>query len=266
MKKEYFLKRESRRLPGNWLKPNSGKKIFVLALFLVAGMAFNATLQAQITGTVFRDYNGDGVKQAGEPIREGIVVKAYKNVALPGTDAFLGQTTTDVNGNYTLNPASYPVRLEFSIPTGLCNLDPGQDFPAPNGDTYGSAVQFASGPGVHNFIINYPADFSIDPDPQVFTSCFVNGDPLAGGDAGEMDGFVRFNYLDNGHGANSGYGNPGPAGGTLWPCTRCCSSSQTSWYSVGGFLFPSGKENFYACLYETTCRYGTIGTWRYLYD
>jgi hypothetical protein len=173
----------------------------------------SGALQAQITGTVFRDYNGDGIKQAGEPTREGIIVKAYKNAALPVTDAFLVQATTDVNGAYTLNPASYPVRLEFIIPTGLCNLDPDQDFPAPLADTYGSAIQFASGPGVHDFIINYPADFSIDPNPQVFTSCFVNGDPLAGGSAGNMDAFVGFNYLDNGHGSNSTYPNPGPAGG-----------------------------------------------------
>jgi hypothetical protein len=232
MKKDYLLEKEPRGFLGNWGTPGFGRKLFVVALFLVAGTSLSTSLQAQITGTVFRDYNGDGVKQAGEPAREGIIVKAYSNTTLPATDVFLTQTTTNISGNYTLNPASYPVRLEFSIPTGLCNLDPTQDFPAPNGDTYGSAIQFASGPGVHNFIINYPADFSIDPNPKVFTSCFVNGDPLAGGDAGEMDGFVRFNYMDNGHGANSGYGNPGPNGGPYGPAHDIVAAAKqigTTW-------------------------------------
>ncbi|MBK8557080.1 MAG: hypothetical protein IPL65_15500 [Lewinellaceae bacterium] len=186
-------------------------------VMLVMLTGFASTLNAQITGTVFRDFNGDGVQQAGEPGRGGIIVKAYTNATLPAKDVFLVQTTTNANGQYTLSPPSYPVRLEFSIPTGLCNLDPDQDFPAPNGATYGTATQFALAPGVYNFIINYPADFSIDPDPFVFTPCFVNGNPLGGGDAGTADAFVRFNYLDNGHGANSGYGNPGPNGGPYGP-------------------------------------------------
>jgi hypothetical protein len=109
--------------------PHFGKRLFVMASFLTLGVVMTTSLHAQITGTVFRDFNGDGIKQAGEPAREGIIVKAYKNAVLPAKDAFLIQTTTDANGNYTLNPASYPVRLEFSIPTGLCNLDPTQDYP-----------------------------------------------------------------------------------------------------------------------------------------
>jgi hypothetical protein len=177
--------------------------IFLLSLLTLS-------VEAQITGVAFRDYNADGVQQAGEPGRGNILVKFYSNAALPSKDALLGSTTTAANGSYSFNPPSYPVRIEFEIPNGFCNLAPNQDFSAPNGNTYGTAVQFATGPGVKNFIISYPADYSVTADPQVFTSCFVNGDPLPAGSSGDAEALVGMNYLDSGDGSNSGV--PGATG------------------------------------------------------
>jgi hypothetical protein len=213
MKRLYNFIKHSGTCSGEETKAGKTSSGFLLLTTMMLTLASLHTVQGQITGRAFRDFNSDGIQQAGEPGREGIIVKAYSNAAPPAKDAFLGQTTTDATGDYLLNPASYPVRLEFIIPTGLCNLDPDEDFAAPNGATYGTAVQFADAPGVHNFIINYPFDYSVDPNPYVFAPCFVNGDPLAGGNAGEMDAFVRFSYLDNGHGTNSGYPNPPPMDG-----------------------------------------------------
>lgn len=181
-------------------------KIIVLFLMLVS-----IAVQSQITGLAFRDYNGDGIQQGGEPGRGNILVKFYSNAALPSKDAFVGSTTTAANGTYSYNPPAYPVRIEFEIPNGYCNLSPTQDFSAANGNTYGTAVQFATGPGAYNFIISYPADYSITADPQVFTSCFVNGDPLIpGGNSGAAESLVGMNYLDSGDGSNSGV--PGASG------------------------------------------------------
>ncbi len=177
-------------------------------IFLFTLLAFS--VQSQITGVAFRDYNADGVQQAGEPGRGNILVKFYSNAALPSKDALLGSTTTAGDGTYSFNPPSYPVRIEFEIPNGFCNLAPNQDFSAPNGNTYGTAVQFATGPGVKNFIISYPADYSVTADPQVFTSCFVNGNPLIPGSSADAESLVGMNYLDSGDGSNSGV--PGATG------------------------------------------------------
>jgi hypothetical protein len=213
MKKGYILSNE-RGTPQLHFRIHSGhavlRSVFFVCLLILVGIT--GSLHAQITGKAFRDYNGDGVQQSGEPGRDGIVVKAYSNAVPPAKDVLVAQTTTNASGSYSLTPPSYPVRLEFTIPTGLCNLDPSQDFSAPNGDTYGSSVQFATGPGVYNYVINYPADYSVNPNPYVFTPCYINGDNLGGGSASNADVFVRFKYNDNGIGSNSGYpGATGPA-------------------------------------------------------
>jgi hypothetical protein len=168
-----LLHRKARLLPSPTFSQLKVKVAAVAAFCCLAVLA-----QGQITGTAFRDYNGDGIKQGGEPGREGIIVNFYGNAPLPSKDQFLGTTTTNTSGNYSYNPPSYPVRIEFVIPSGLCNMDPAEDFPAANGSTYGTGVQFATGPGVHNFIINYPADFAIDENPPVYVPCYINGDPL----------------------------------------------------------------------------------------
>ncbi|MBU1669209.1 hypothetical protein KKC13_12390 [bacterium] len=175
---------------------------------------FSSLSLANVTGNTFRDFNGDGVQQAGEFGREGIIVKAYSN-SIGGTDVEVGSTTTLADGSYTLPlfDNQYPVRLEYSLPTGFCNLDASQDYPAANGNTYGTDVQFATTSGeVHNFVFNYPADFSVDENPRVFLPKHGNGDPLAGGVAADVTAMTSYHYLDHGHAANSGRGaTDGPA-------------------------------------------------------
>ncbi len=157
---------------------------------------------AATTGTAFSDFNGDGTQNAGEVGRAGIIVNAYK----PGATTPVATATTDSNGQYSLavTATDYPVRLEFSLPTDTCGLDPALDFPAANGDKYGTSVQFAQADGeTHNFIFNYPADFSTDNNPRVFLPKMINGDPLGGGDAGDAPAVVSFHYQDTGFAQNS---------------------------------------------------------------
>ena len=66
-----------------------GKIVRIKMLFLL----FTLIANANITGTAFKDYNADGLKQAGEPGVGGIIVKAYRNDAA-NKDALVGQTTT----------------------------------------------------------------------------------------------------------------------------------------------------------------------------
>ncbi len=159
-----------------------------------------ATALADVTGSAFSDFNGDGVQQSGESGRAGIIVKAF----VDGNTTPVATTQTDSAGQYSLAVTTYPVRLEFSLPTDTCGLDPTLDFPAAHGDTYGTSVQFAQADGeVHNFIFNYPADFSTDENPRVFVPRMANGDPLAGGDVADFPAVVSFHYQDNGIAANS---------------------------------------------------------------
>ena len=115
---------------------------------------FGTEVEAQISGTAFRDYNGNGIKEGGEPGVKDILVKFYSNAVLPAKDQLVGTTTTNAAGAYTFNPPTYPIRVEFTIPSnGACDLMAGQDFPAGNGDTYGTSVQLLSAPGTANFIV-----------------------------------------------------------------------------------------------------------------
>ncbi|MBL7976735.1 MAG: hypothetical protein JNN12_00235, partial [Bacteroidetes Order II. Incertae sedis bacterium] len=63
------------------------KLLFVVGLFLL----FSVSVQAQITGTVFRDFNGNGTKESAEPLVAGVEVKAYDTA---GSQCGTTQTTT----------------------------------------------------------------------------------------------------------------------------------------------------------------------------
>jgi hypothetical protein len=195
---------------------NFKNRVRIITLFLMF-IVFSAN--AQITGFAFRDYNGNGTQQAGEPGRGGIIVKFYSNTALPGKDAYLGSTTTNASGSYSYTPAVYPVRIEFEIPSGLCNISPTQDYSGAFGTGYGTAVQFAYGPSVHNFVVSYPSDFSTDANPYSFLTIFGNGDPLnTSGTAKNLPGVIRFRYKNSGYALNSGRG--GNTGNAYDTCAK----------------------------------------------
>ncbi|MFZ1703863.1 MAG: SdrD B-like domain-containing protein, partial [Saprospiraceae bacterium] len=228
------------------------------AILIVLLLASNH-IHAQITGTVFRDYNGDGIRQSGEPLRGDIIVKFYTNGVLPVKDVLLGTTTTATNGTYSFNPGSYPVRIEFEIPDGFCNLSPTLDFSAGNGNTYGTAVQFAQGPGVHNFILTYPADFALTDNPPTYTTCFVNGDPLVPGSASGSDAFVGMNYLDNGHGANSGYYPTNPNGGPMGPPHTVLGTAAQVGSVWGVAISKQARKIFTSSMLKRHAGFGPLG-------
>lgn len=128
--------------------------------------------QAQITGTVYRDFNANGQKDSNAEIGVGgVTVTVYRS---DGTVANTGTTssTAATIGQYSLivsGSSSY--RIEFSnFPTGY--------YSGPKGSSSGTSVQFASsGTSTANLGINYPSDYC-ETNPKVAIPCYVNGDPL----------------------------------------------------------------------------------------
>jgi Secretion system C-terminal sorting domain/SdrD B-like domain len=115
----------------------------------------STSLNAQISGTVFRDFNGNGVKDNSatfnEPFVQGVTVKA----TLSGGTFFT--TTTNTSGTYSFSVAQVPVgtkvRIEFS---GLAL----GDYSSSTGSGNGSNVQFTTAPGSSvNFAVNAPDDY-----------------------------------------------------------------------------------------------------------
>ncbi|MBK7433394.1 MAG: hypothetical protein IPI66_05410 [Chitinophagaceae bacterium] len=157
-------------------------------------LLFTGVVNAQITGTVYRDYNGNGTRETVAPTIEpgvpGVVVTAYN-----AADQVVNTTTTANNGTYSL-AYSVPVRLEFIILSGSGCVNNTQDFSSFRGD--GNNVRFVSASGTVNYAINNPADYVSNTNPNVFTTKHTNGNPLGGGTAGTQTWFVGYPYNNSG--------------------------------------------------------------------
>ncbi len=71
---------------------------------------------ASLGNVVFRDTNGNGIQDAGEPGVQGVTV-----TVTDGSGAPVGTATTDINGNYTVSnlpPGTYTVTFS-NLPAGL---------------------------------------------------------------------------------------------------------------------------------------------------
>ncbi len=146
-----------------------------LTNFLLVSLLLSGAAYAQ-SGSVFRDYNGNGIKDANEPGVKNIIVKSFD-----ANDAVYGTATTGNTGTYTLVPAAATgkaLRIEFQIPsTGTVFSDAKSsiDFAGMGGSAYGSAVQFVTGNMANiNFAINNPADY-ISPRAYFATATHVSG-------------------------------------------------------------------------------------------
>ena len=121
-----------------------------------------------VSGTVFADYNSDGIRDANEPGLGGITVTAYDSAGV-----MRGTTTSDPTGSYILNATGTgPYRIEFS---GW----PAYLQPARSGAGNGTSVQFVpDGTSTNvNFGLHNPAAYCQD-NPNIASSCYSNGDPL----------------------------------------------------------------------------------------
>jgi SdrD B-like domain/Secretion system C-terminal sorting domain len=151
-----------------WGKPR-------LIVFSFLSILLPAVLSAQ-SGTAFRDYNGNGIKDTNEPGVKGIIVKAYDV-----NDALYSTATTGSTGAYTLSPAAVAgqaLRIEFQIPATAAAFTDAKssiDYAGVGGSAYGSAVQFATGNTANiNFAINNPADY-LSANAYFATATHVSG-------------------------------------------------------------------------------------------
>ncbi len=175
-------------------------------LFLFLLTLFGITTQAQISGTVFRDYNGNGILEFTGVSRDtavpNITVKAFNS-----TDVLIATKTTVANGTYSFSAAEIPaatkVRLEFTWPlVATACLDENIDFAGFVGNSNASSVQFVSGGATNvNYAINNPNDYQTNTNPDVFTPLYRSGNSRFKANAVanpiqsyDSSGFVSFPY------------------------------------------------------------------------
>lgn len=160
-----------------------------------------------ISGKAFLDYDAEGffnptysnARPAVDVGVAGVTVTAYDvNNNVVGT-----AVTTAPEGKYTMSvTGSAPYRVEFTnIPDGYV---PGMTtVSSMSNATNPPLTEFTAGPRVQVVVNDSEKNVNIalvDPikycqdDPQIATSCYVNGDPLGGGNAGASDALVSFGY------------------------------------------------------------------------
>lgn len=175
------------------------KKPAYILLFIVLA-ALSQKTNAQVSGTVFRDFNGNGVKNNtatyNEPFVAGVTVKAFNS-----SNVQLGATkTTDAVGAYSFTAAEIPsgtaVRIEFS---GLANTD----HAGLNGTGNGTNVQFVTAPSTTtNFAVNNPDDFwdnAGQPNPKLLSVVYAHGDINHNNSANTVFGIKQIDNNTTGH-------------------------------------------------------------------
>jgi hypothetical protein len=163
----------------------------LIVIFTVAGPAFAAPF---VDGTVFRDFNYNGVQEAGlnEPGVEGVEVLVF---LADGTTP-IATATTNPTGTFVVDLASVaprvtagdPLRVEFVIPAPLNQyLIPGRHNSGASGGQ-STTVRFinayaAPAAADVNLALVNPADYCHTTNPDLVTSCYIfgpqtNGDPV----------------------------------------------------------------------------------------
>jgi len=168
-----------------------------------------------IGGKVFEDFSFNGVMDAGDTEGvEGVIVNVYECDAAGNTNATPAATgMSDVNGDYHFAglAAGTRYRVEFEIPAALSYLEP----TCGANENY-SAVQFVTSPSCDiNFGLNNAANFC-QPQPYIFTTCYVRGDATNATGFNEAT-IVRMDYgVDNANGNTNVYFGTHGQTGAIW--------------------------------------------------
>ncbi len=139
-------------------------------LFLVNSFADSA----HVTGVVFRDYNGNGVRDNAQATNPSLAAdRGVSDITVKGYDEdgqLCDTETTNIAGDYILDMGactSGKFRIEFS------NL-PNEMFPTQIGIDSQSTTQFVVSGGTANLGVNRPDEFC-DNNPRLATSCYSFG-------------------------------------------------------------------------------------------
>ncbi len=165
-------------------------------------------------GTVFTDFNFNGIDDEDGLGLEAIEVFLYESTGAGNASALISSTTTDANGEYFFSGLTDGVRyrVEFVAPPALDYLKP-----SPNGTDSRTTVQYPMSPDCNvDLGLACPADFcGEDNEVNFFTPCYIAGDPLAGGNAGTDPGIVSVAYDASGMNMNTTVLDAKDVG-TLW--------------------------------------------------
>lgn len=145
------------------------KKKLLLFRFMLTGVLALAAhaVQADVSGTVFRDFNANGTKDTVELGVPGITVNAYDS-----TGAVVGTVTSATNGTYTLSGVTGDVRIEFTdIPAYLY---PGATGAAATASQSSEQFITAGAATTVNYALSYPAEYC-NASPRLMTPKFING-------------------------------------------------------------------------------------------
>jgi protocatechuate 3,4-dioxygenase beta subunit len=177
------------------------KRVFTLSHVTTAFFVFTMLLlaqlcQAQVAGTVFKDFNYNGTQQTSgfptEPGVYGVTVRAYNSA-----NVLLATKTTSAAGAYSFTAGEIPsgtaVRIEFTNALGAFN--------ARSGTGNGTDIQFVTGGALvtANYAIASQDWYSNTANPYIATNGATNGDPLGGGTAGTNNNLYVFPW-DMGNG------------------------------------------------------------------
>lgn len=173
-----------------WCMKTTKRLSFLILLFC------HQLIQAQITGTVFRDYNLDGIFQPALPNNEigipNVIVNAYD-----ATNTVIATTTSAANGTYTL-PFTVPVRIEFEMPAPSRCVDSSVDFSSFVAG--GENIRFINAATANvDYGIQNPEDYIVTANPFMFITKFNRGDPLVAGVAASQIAFMSYPYSASGN-------------------------------------------------------------------
>ncbi len=144
-----------------------------------------------IAGTVFEDWNYDGVMNQSDTVGiAGVQVYIYDDC-----NNVIDTTYTDANGNYqfTLLTTGTTYRIEFNLPESVaCWAKPTQV-----GVDNGTTIQFVQPGNCASLGLAAPSAYC-NTNPDVYLTCYVVGDPLSGDLAYDtLDALIGFPYNSN---------------------------------------------------------------------
>jgi hypothetical protein len=167
------------------------KKAFTFLLVAFLMLAINFSTKAQISGTVFKDFNNNGLfdnTATSFPFEKGaanVVVNAYNSANV------LFTATTSPTGTYTIAAPAGSYRIEFVTPSGLQN-GVGSNAAVASSNT---DIQFITAPAATvNYGLASGEWYVTNNNPFIATNVISSGDPNGGGTSGTRDNLFVLPY------------------------------------------------------------------------
>jgi uncharacterized repeat protein (TIGR01451 family) len=185
---------------GNWVYFVCDDAGADLGTLTAAEIRFDGTpvvVVNEISGTIFRDLNYDGIQNGLELGEEGITVTAYDD------SGFVISDVTDANGDYILSGlvAATNYRVEVNTPSYL--------YASTSIGVNNALVSVVTAPSTHNVGVQNTAQYC-QANPDFIMSRFTKEE--RGGVNSAINTVLQYNYLDNGTDAPTNITNYGTIG------------------------------------------------------